>query len=492
MMRMRMQAVTFAIAGSIAATAFGGGPDVEGIAAYALPAYTLVSANPSAAQAATRAAAKADAILAKLVERAAAGRNGPTFVVMVPNPIWFRYLAPGSGVMGQFVSAPFANYIQVSVDGGGIEQRVMHEYAHLFLHTQFSGLVPLWFDEGVAQFVAAATFNGQTATVGEIARWPRSWPYMGGWWSMTPMGWMPMATLLGLDGNSRIYRDTLRSYTVHRQGWVMVHRGMAADPAQFGKQMYALLDAQNDFVPPEIAIRNSFGMSPGEFDLLIHSYSEGPFVTRDLAVGPIPFPELPAARHVPALESLELIAEMMMASGYRANRFGELIDAMDRAAPGSPVARALRMRLAARQRSGTALDQLVKGLDAGADPRLLRGAGLALFERALAAQPDARPDKALGLLDLATTSRPDDAEAVWAYATLAAGLKRDLSLARIRIEAMRTSWPANADLAMAAAQVYEALGENEKAHEALQDTRRLAKRPEMIRWANQKLAMARQ
>jgi hypothetical protein len=42
---------------------------------------------------------------------------------------------------------------------------------------------------------------------------------------------------------------------------------------------------------------------------------------------------------------------------------------------------------------------------------------------------------------------------------------------------------------MAATQVYEALGEEARAHEGLRDTRRLAKRPEMIRWAKQKLEL---
>jgi tetratricopeptide (TPR) repeat protein len=481
-----MQAVMLAIACSIAAAAFGRGPDVGGIRAYEMPAYTLVSADAAAAQAATHAAAQADAILGKLLERASHGRNAPTFLVMVPQAIWSRYLAPGSGITGQFVPSPFANYIEVGFEGGGVGHSVMHEYAHCFLHTQFGGLVPLWFDEGIAQFVAAATFKGNTVTVGEMARTPRYLPHLGGWWPKVETNWMPMVTLLGLDGNSRIYRDTQRSYTIHKQGWIMVQRGLAADPGQFGQQMYALLDAQNELVAPEVAIRTIFGMSPGEFDVMIRTYAEGVMTTRDLAIAPVAAPALPPGRDLPAIESLELVASMMMASGYHADHLGEVVEAMQRAAPGSPVTRAWRMRLEARQKSGAALDQLAQGLKADSDPRVLRGAGLAYFERALASKDGARPDKALALLDLALTSAPGDAEAVWAYATLAAGLKRELPMARTRIEEMRASWPANADLAMAATQVYDALGDKEQALESLQATRTLAKRPELVRWAKQR------
>lgn len=484
---MRMQAVMFAVAGSIVTTAFGRGPDVEGIHAYALPAYTVVSADPTAAQAATRAAAKADAVLGKLIEATIIGRGAPTFLVIVPSAIWARYLAPGRGITGQFVPGPFANYIEVGLDDGGVEQGVMHEYTHCFLHTRFSGLVPLWFDEGVAQFVASATFDGDTVTVGERTRSLRYVPDIGGWWPKIETEWMPMVTLLGLDGDSRIYRDTGRSYTVHRQGWIMVQRGIAADPAQFGPRMYALLDAQNDLVSPEAAIRSAFGMSPAAFDLEMRSFAEGVVKTRELAIAPVAIPALPPARGMPPLESLDLIAGMMMASGYHADRLGEVIDAMQRVAPGSAVARAWRMRLAARQRSGAALDQLTHGLTADSNPRVLRGAGLAFFERALASKDDARPDKAFAFLALAAASGPADAEAVWAYATLAAGLKLELPLARIRIEEMRAAWPGNADLAMAATQVYEAMGEDDQARQALQATRLLAKRPEVVRWAQHRL-----
>ena len=420
------------LAWSIAAAALARGPEVDGIRAYDLPGYTIVTLDPTAAQAAARASVKADAILGRLLGGANTARNAPTILALFPNAIWARYLAPGRDITGQFVPHPFVNYVEVGVGTEAIEQDVMHEYTHCYLHSQTSGLVPLWFDEGLAQFVANATITGEIVTLGKMPRWLTYVPNLAEPWTKVATSWMPMVTLLGLDGYSRIYRDTERNSSVHKQAWVLVHRGLATDPDDFGRKMSALLDAQKDLVPAETAIRNSFGMSPANFDLLVRSFLKAEFATRELEIGPLPFPGLPAGRELPALESLDLLAGMMMASEYHLDRFDEVIEAMDRAAPGSPVTRAWRMRLAAR-RGGGALAQLVHGLRAGSDPRLLRGAGLALFERALAAQADARPDQALVLLGLATSAHPDDAEAVWAYATLAAGLKRDLPLARIRI-----------------------------------------------------------
>src|SRR5690349_11337468 len=150
---MRKQAAMLALAGWITTAALGGAPGVAGIKAYELPAYTLVTPDAAAARAATRAAARSDAILGKLLGRTTAGRNAPTFLVIVPKDLWDRYLSPGNGIHGQFVPGPFANYIEVSSTSDDLEQAVIHEYAHYFLHTQFSGFVPLWFDEGTAHFV---------------------------------------------------------------------------------------------------------------------------------------------------------------------------------------------------------------------------------------------------------------------------------------------------------------------------------------------------
>src|SRR4051812_37655078 len=94
------------------------------------------------------------------------------------------------------------------------------------------------------------------------------------------------------------------------------------------------------------------------------------------------------------------------------------------------------------------------------DTRLARGAGLAAFDRwqltaagdpMTVAQRERLAIRAFELLDRAIMSRPDDAEAVWAYARLSAALKRDLTNAIRRLRAVRAIWPAEPELAGAMA-----------------------------------------
>jgi thioredoxin-like negative regulator of GroEL len=91
------------------------------------------------------------------------------------------------------------------------------------------------------------------------------------------------------------------------------------------------------------------------------------------------------------------------------------------------------------------------------------------------------------LLDRALAANPDDPEAAWAYATLAAGLKKDLDVAWQRLTPMFERLPRNPDIAHAAALLLEARGDPEAA-KFYQAVFRYAHSFEEKRWAAEKMA----
>lgn len=64
---------------------------------------------------------------------------------------WSRGRVPpwGAGLM-----VPGAHLIVVRLDGGDPYQTLRHELAHVVLHRQIAGRVPLWFDEGYASYAS--------------------------------------------------------------------------------------------------------------------------------------------------------------------------------------------------------------------------------------------------------------------------------------------------------------------------------------------------
>src|SRR5690606_264297 len=124
-----------------------------------------------------------------------------------------------------FVSAKFANYVLVNntLDDSLRGRSLFHEYSHWFLHTQFAGVHPLWFDEGLAEFVSTAEFRESLVTLGN--------PEV-----MGPVGWISLERLFRLTKDSPEYRSPSISPAMHRESWAIVHRGFAGEP-QFGSQM---------------------------------------------------------------------------------------------------------------------------------------------------------------------------------------------------------------------------------------------------------------
>jgi hypothetical protein len=80
-------------------------------------------------------------------------------------------------------------------------------------------------------------------------------------------------------------------------------------------------------------------------------------------------------------------------------------------------------------------------------------------------------------------SRPDDAEAIWAYAMLSARLQSDVPIALRRVLEMRILYPANPHLAQAVALLHQSRGDAAGFEAALRDTLKLAKDPSLIEWA---------
>jgi hypothetical protein len=467
------------------ATAGVPAPEVDGFKAYELPAYTIVTHDEGNARQVPRVAAQIDVVLAKLLNRSALLPSAPTYISFVPDRTWMRYLEPGPGITGEFIPARFANYLVLSNarDETQVSTGIFHEYTHWFLHTQFAGVQPLWFDEGLAKFIETTEFRGSEVSLGEPG-------------VIRPMGWVPMGQLLRMDKKSPEYwrRDTVQ--VVHHESWAMVHLGFVGDPAKFGKQMFAYLNAVNAQQPLDAAVQGSFGMTVDELGNLVHSYvmkssqyliSSGYKVLR-LPVNPAPNVRLPAGRAMGELESLEFIADIMLASGFHEDRLQEVADAMQRVAPNTASPATLTMRIAARAGDDAKLEQLLASVaPAAGGQKFLRGAGLALFERSGNSVREDFSIKALELLDRAIMSRPDDVEAIWAYTVLSASLKRDMPIALRRIANARAILPSNPDLAQATALLGKAMGDNVLTRKALTDTLRYAKKADMALWAKKRL-----
>jgi hypothetical protein len=362
------QGASAALAIVLAGVLQAGQPNFDDYKSFTAPGYTLIARDEVYAVRVARGVAKVDWLLSKMLKHDADVPVAPTYILAVPRPVFIRYFQPGNGIIGEFVPGRFSNYllIESTRDERELADAVYHEYTHLFLHTRFRGAKPLWFDEGMAEFVQAARFKDTYVEVGR-GRYP-------------PSKWIPLNKLLRLDKSSPEYRSLATTNSVHDESWAIVHRGVLAD-MHFRKQMFGLLDALDELKPIDEAVYANFGMTVLQLDASMHDYAQNiAFAEVRLPFETPAKPEPPTGSPLSELATLERIADAMFVSGFQPQNLHEIVEAINQRSPDSPGGRVLRMRLAARDHDDATLSALSREIaPETATPMLARGTGMALF-----------------------------------------------------------------------------------------------------------------
>jgi hypothetical protein len=478
----KLQGVAAFAASLFAAAASAADPELPAFKSYDQLTYTLVTHDKYTASEIPGQTARIDAFLTQQLATPVHTPSLPTTILVIPELLAHRYFEVDDDVLTDFVPARFANFLLLehSRNSNEVRFQLFHQYTHAFMRSQMKRYCPLWLEEGLATVVQFSRFHYTRMEIG------------------MPIGrgaaWIPIARLLQLDRSSPEYRDEMQIYPVRHGSWSLVHLAFIEDPA-FNKQLFDFLAALNNLNPIEKAVPQSFGMSMEDLDLRMRRYVQqtNQEAIFQVKIPPVPPPKVPPGRDMSEAESLELLAEAMLAAGTRPERLPELIDAAHRKAPASPRVLALRMQLAARDRDDAAIDYLLAQIEPRiSDVLVARAAGLALFERVREIKPgdtmspanrERMSRRAFELLDRVVMSKPDDVEAIWGYAMLAAQLKQDLPTALRRLDSGFKIADNNPDLAMAAALIYEARGDLKQMIPFLVVTARMTRENTQRKWA---------
>jgi len=463
-------------------------PDVRGFQASKLPDYTIITHDESKVGAVPAEVARIDDVLRRTLNRPEHVPSAPTFIALLPDDLFRRYLEPGPAISGEFIAGRFANYIIIRNPGDPslVGDQIKHQYTHWFLHTQTGGAHPLWIDEGLAVLMELADIRGTKAILGyspgpeinDVVQDPGK-PLTHSPEPTSTPGWIPLKQLFRLDKYSPEYRLSTWSSNVHFESWALVHRALIFDE-KFNAQVYAYLDALTAGQSIDDAVKAGFGVPLDDLDSSIYSYAGiGKVVQLDVA--PARAVRLPPGNPMAKPAALGFIADIMLASGFHADRLREVADALQRSAPESAATFALRMRIAALERDDATLERMSRDLRTAA-PEFARGAGLALFERVYApdagtlinANQELLTTRAYELLQTAVQSQPEDAEPAWAAALLAARLRRDLPRALLHVQALSARMPYSAELRIAVATLLGASGATDEMRQSLTEARRLS------------------
>jgi len=157
------------------------------------------------------------------------------------------------------------HYVILRLDSEGTNpfHALYHEYTHALLHLNFTGL-PLWLDEGLAEFYGNSQLGDKESRVGTI---DETHLYILGQNKL-----LPIETLLNVEQGSPYYNEANRASVFYAESWALVHYLML-DPEAQRRQLLKNFVAAWDKSGSQIeAARQAFG-DLKRFGQVIEGYS---------------------------------------------------------------------------------------------------------------------------------------------------------------------------------------------------------------------------
>ena len=176
----------------------------------------------------------------------------------------------GLKILGQFLAHRDGNFIALNADPSlvGALATIQHEYVHQLVEHNFPG-VPLWFNEGLAEYYSTFAAEGEVAVVGRPVRRHLGWLHSHQKFSL--------AAVLGATRESAAGHGAAAAGELYAVSWLLVHYLLSGDVDRLdaAAELLYLLDAGEE---PEAAIQTSLGLDADELTARLREY-----LTRPLA-----------------------------------------------------------------------------------------------------------------------------------------------------------------------------------------------------------------
>jgi tetratricopeptide (TPR) repeat protein len=210
-------------------------------------------------------------VMVRALPDASATSPVPTVVVVFQrdrsfSPFKPQYDGRNREVGGYFFSQDDINYLVVNIENGEIGfSTIFHEYAH-FLISNSLGQVPVWANEGLAQFYESfeERDSGRIAIIGtpigdHVAVLRNSTP-------------IPIRDLIAVDSESPIYNEGSRRGVFYAQSWALMHYLIMGNGQKRTPQLVEYLKQIRAGTAPDAAFKAAFGADLAVLDKELRNY----------------------------------------------------------------------------------------------------------------------------------------------------------------------------------------------------------------------------
>ncbi len=193
----------------------------------------------------------------------------PTTVIVFKNDESYRPFKLNANTAGYFQAGPDVNYITLELTRDPGSDRdpftiIFHEYTHLLVRNT-SGNVPLWFNEGLAEYYSTFTITGDQKVV--MGR-----PIAGHVYRLRDNKMLPLRKLFEIDHNSPHYNEGDKQSIFYAESWALMHYLILGKNGERKPQLGTFLNLMSTGVPLEQAFQDAFAMTFESMEKELRAY----------------------------------------------------------------------------------------------------------------------------------------------------------------------------------------------------------------------------
>jgi tetratricopeptide (TPR) repeat protein len=183
----------------------------------------------------------------------------PTTVVVFRSDDAFHPFKPRyrgkirDNVGGYFLPGRRQNYIALALDKQALRpyEVIFHEYEHFLLRNNLLH-IPLWLDEGLAEFYS--TFQ----TVDSDQKVKVGVPLEQHVYYLRAHSILPLKTLLAVDHKSPHYNESSKAGVFYAESWALIHYLILGNQQKRQRQLVRFIDMLNSGAPAEDSFQKAF------------------------------------------------------------------------------------------------------------------------------------------------------------------------------------------------------------------------------------------
>ncbi len=196
----------------------------------------------------------------------------PTTVIVFKSDSSYKPFKVNPNVAGYFQPGKDVNYITLTSEKLSDDQpyrTIFHEYVHLLVENTMGGTVPLWFNEGLAEYYSTFNISDENRRVilGDVVRNHVLY--------LREQKLLPLRTLFAVDYKSPYYNEGNKMNIFYAEAWMLMHYLLQGEGQQRRPQLARFVDLVRSNLTVDEAFQQAFQIGIDAFEKDFRSYVQG-------------------------------------------------------------------------------------------------------------------------------------------------------------------------------------------------------------------------